>query len=212
MLKRLVIPLCAFIVSPAFGDSLDKHYDEIKIYGGLTSLCKAKPGIEECALAIGDWRPTALSRIKAISPFCIDTCKHDMFGFVQSSIGDREYPVVTTKDFLASAASQGVEISLYPVAMKAFEYKACNGCDHIETYPSSITAILGESRVELPNIGRGTFYIPSKFRKYALSNPNKTIILNLLLPDDTTATARISAKANSEYGKMLRALDYDKIP
>jgi len=212
MRKTGLVLLFLLLAKPVYSDSLDSHYDELKIHGGLAGLCRVKPDIAECRIAIGEWKPSELSRVKAISPFCVDTCKHDVFGFVQSSLGDREYPVVSTKDFSPTSASKGVEISLLPVALKAYEYNACNGCNHIQTFPVGLTALLNGKSVVLPVIGRGIFYIPSEFRRYVLAQANKMITLTLQMPNDQSVNARISSKALIEYTKMLRTLDYDKVP
>ena len=212
MRKLLLFLAPVLITTYATADSLDRHYDEIKTYGGLTALCKAKAEIDECSIAIGEWKPALLEKVKAVSPFCIDTCKHDMFAFVQSSVGDREYPMVATKDFTPSAVSRGVEVNLFPVAVKLFHYRACNGCNHVQTFPAKLTAELSGSTLQMPMIGRGIFYIPSQFRRYVAANPSKAITLSLELPDGEKVSARLSVKALQEYSKMLRALDYDKVP
>ena len=209
--RALLGPLAvALLVAPAArGESLDSFYDEIKSHGGMTGLCQAKPDIDECKYGVGEWKPEELQRAKNRSPFCINTCKHDFFGFVQSPTGDREYPIVRTKDFSPGATSRGVEISLFPVAVKVYEYRACNGCNHVRTSPVRLTSKIEESVIEMPLIGRGTFYIPSKFRELALRGTKENPELTLTMSDDRETTAQISIKAMREYSKMLRALRYD---
>ena len=203
--------LAAFLLAApaARSVSLDSYYDEIKSYGGLTKLCEAEPEIDECKYAVGEWKPKDLQRAKNRSPFCVNTCKHDFFGFVQSPVGNREYPVVRTKDFSPGATSKGVEIYLFPVATKVYEYRACNGCNHIRTFPIRLSSKIGGKTITMPLIGRGTFYIPSQFREMALRGVKENPELTLTMSDDRETTAQISVKAMREYSKMLRALRYD---
>ena len=84
---------------------------------------------------------------------------------MQTSNGQKEYPLVVTKDFDPSHPSKGIEFKLFPVAMNIHKYEGCAGCPHIKSFPISARLVtLKNEIVELPLIARGTFYLPKKFR------------------------------------------------
>ena len=58
--------------------------------------------------------------------FCIENCQLDTFGFVQTSNGQKEYPLVVTKDFDPSHPSKGIEFKFMKKAMKSFKIN-CKG-------------------------------------------------------------------------------------
>lgn len=220
-MKRLLISLI-LLTAPALAgelrsaeltegkiDSLDNHYHTIKLYGSLTELCIAKPNIEECKVAIGRWKPDELERVKALSTFCYQQCEHDEYGFVKSSESGQEYPMVVTKDFDGSSASRGVEFFLYPVAITTYKYKGCSGCSLVKTYPRSVQIIkTGNQIIALPRLARGTFYMTTEARNYALKQPELKVRLSF---DKDNEIRRISPKALSAYKLMLRSLYYDQI-
>ena len=190
-------------------NGLDDHYWEISKFGGLAGLCREKPQIQECALGIGDWKPALLEKVKASSPFCIEDCGLDSFGFVQRSSGGREFPVVVTKDFDPSKPSKGINFSLFPVAIEVYKYTGCTGCPHIKKFPTSAVAILGAQRINLPLLGRGVFYLPSSFRRYLLKSLVDDRKVGIEIgEDESKEIGSISGKAASEYAKMLKALSY----
>ena len=193
----------------ASANGLDDHYWEISKFGGLAGLCREKPQIQECAFGIGDWKPALLEKVKASSPFCIEDCGLDSFGFVQRSSGGREFPVVVTKDFDPSKPSKGINFSLFPVAIEIYKYTGCAGCPHIKKYPTSAVATLGVQRIDLPLLGRGVFYLPSSFRRYVLNGLGDGRKIGIEIgEDESKEIGFISDKAGAEYAKMLKALSY----
>ena len=205
----------AFIASPDIGQvkaqSLDDYVAEIKISGGLKNLCDKISTIDICKYAVGEWKPSELARVKALSPFCIETCGYDIFGFVRTSSNEREYPVVKTKDFDPSAPNRGTEASLYPVAIEIVKYEGCSGCPLIKSFPLKAELISPGTKIELPSLGRGTFYIPSEFRRRVLNGSIKDGAAISYTLSRNSEEMRLSAVAIEEYAKMIRYLSYDKI-
>ncbi len=191
--------------------NLDDYAAEIKISGGLTALCVKMPGIDICKYAVGDWKPNELERVKALSPYCIESCGYDVFGFVRTSSSEREYPVVKTKDFDPSAPNRGTEASLYPVAIEIVKYEGCSGCPLIKSFPLKAEITSPGTKIELPSLGRGTFYIPSEFRRRVLNGSIKDGAIISYTHSRSSEDMRLSAAAIDEYAKMLRSLSYDKI-
>ena len=208
MLSFFLVELCTTVQA----NSLDDHYLEIRKFGGLAGLCREKPEIEECNYGIGDWKPELLEKVKASSPFCIEDCGLDYFGFVQKSGGDREFPVVVTKDFDPSKPSKGINFSLFPVAIEIYKYEGCAGCPHIKKFPTSAVAVIGSERVLLPLLGRGVFYLPSSFRRYALGGLESARQIAVEIDArDSREIGYISSRAATEYAIMLKALNYHLI-
>ena len=198
-------------ITTAKAQSLDSYAAEIKIYGGLSKLCSQLPGIDICKYAVGDWKPNELERVKALSPYCIESCGYDAFGFVRTSSNEREYPVVKTKDFDPSAPNRGTEASLYPVAIEIVKYEGCSGCPLIKSFPLKAEITSPGTKIELPSLGRGTFYIPSEFRRRVLNGSIKVGAIISYTLSRSSEDMRLSTAAIDEYAKMLRSLSYDKI-
>ena len=205
----IFFPLFGFL-KPINSESLDNHFEKIKSKGGLTSLCKSEPFIDECSKAIGEWKPKELERVKTRSLFCIENCQLDTFGFVQTSDGQREYPLVVTKDFDPSHPSKGIEFKIFPVAMNIHKYEGCSGCPHIKSFPISARLMTSKNEiVELPLIARGTFYLPKKFRDEALFCSKKDCELSVEADFvNNKVTKSISKKSVTAYSDMLKALNY----
>ena len=209
---NLLIFICLLgIFKPVNSDSLDNHFEKIKIKGGLTALCKSQPSIDECKEAIGEWKPKELEIVKTKSLFCIENCELDTFGFIQTSDGSREYPMVVTKDFDPSHPSKGIEFKMFPVAMSIHKYKGCAGCPHIKSFPIKANLITSTNElVELPLIGRGTFYLPKKFRNNALYCSTNNCELSIETDFVTKKVIKkISKKSVLAYSDMLKTLNYD---
>lgn len=195
------------------GESLDDYFHMISPLGGMSALCSKYPKIEECISATGEWSPDKLELVKTRAPVCIDVCPLDQYGFVQSSFGGREYPTVRTKDFDASSASRGAEVSMYPVALEIFDYDGCTGCSHVKTFPSALEARLQDgSWLRLPRIGRGVYYLPRWFRVLAMTSAQSGHGIEVrLFFNNNSRIRRISSKAVAEYALMLEELGYASI-
>jgi hypothetical protein len=198
-------------ITTAKAQSLDSYAAEIKIYGGLSKLCSQLPGIDICKYAVGEWKQNELEKVKALSPYCIESCGYDVFGFVRTSSNDREYPVVKTKDFDPSAPNRGTEASLYPVVIEIVKYEGCSGCPLIKSFPLKAEIKSPGAKIELQSLGGGMFYIPSEFRRRALNGSIKDGAVISYTLSRNSEEMRLSAVAIEEYAKMLRSLSYDKI-
>lgn len=208
----LLALMVAFFGS-AKAESLDNNYHKIKSSGGLTNFCISNPRITECRTAIGRWKEDELERVKSKAPYCYEKCAYDQYGFVKSSAGGAEYPMVVTKDFDGSSASRGVEFELYPIAMTTYAYEGCVGCSLKKRYPNKVEFKKnGIHLIQLPRLSRGTFYITSSARELALASAESgdEIIVKLSFNDDVEIR-RISNKALLAYSTMLRALRYDEV-
>jgi len=205
------IVISSLSVTTTRAQSLDSYAAEIKIYGGLSKLCSQLPGIDVCRYAVGEWKPNELERVKALSPYCIESCGYDIFGFVRTSSNEREYPVVKTKDFEPSAPTRGTEASLYPVAIEIVKYEGCSGCPLIKSFPLKAEIKSPGAKIEMQSLGRGTFYIPSEFRRRALNGSIKDGVVISYTLSRNSEEMQLSAAAIEEYAKMLRSLSYDKI-
>ena len=198
-------------IDKAKAQSLDDYIAEIKISGGLTKLCDKISTIDICKYAVGEWKPNELARVKALSPYCIETCGYDIFGFVRTSSNEREYPVVTTKDFDPSAPNRGTEASIYPVAVEIVKYDGCSGCPLIKSFPLKAALKTPGTTIAMPSLGRGTFYIPSEFRRRVLNGSIKDGVVISYTLSRSSEDMRLSVAAIEEYAKMLRSLSYDRI-
>ena len=190
---------------------MDDNFHRIKTAGGLTTLCRNNPEILECKFAIGKWKPQELERVKAMAPYCYEQCEYDQYGFVKPSAGGLEYPMVVTKDFDGSSASRGVEFFMFPIALNLYKYEGCVGCSLRKTYPNKVYIIrVGQQSLQLPRLSKGTFYMTSEARKYAMerSNSGEDMSVQLVFNDDTE-TRRVSKRALSAYALMLSSLKYD---
>jgi len=191
--------------------SLDQNIVLLKESGSLAALCAKDPEIKECKFAIGEWKPNELERAKLEVPMCFDKCMLDVFGFYKDPDTSREIPAVRTKDFDGSAPSRGFEAIFYPVALSLFRYEGCAGCALIYQYPTKIVAILNSQSYSLPMLARGGYYIPSSLRRAMINSQNSPLTLQATTSEGDF-TVNISAIATGEYTKMLRLLQYDKVP
>ena len=66
------VSLLAIVINPqrAYAESLDLYYSSIKSSGSLREFCKDNPMIDECNIAIGEWKPAQLEKVKISSPQC----------------------------------------------------------------------------------------------------------------------------------------------
>ncbi len=194
---------------PGITDSLDLRYTELKTYGGLASFCVSNPKVDECMFAIGDWKPLQLEKIKNSSIQCIDVCPLDIFGFVRSSDGQREYASVATKDFDAGSPSRGVAFKLFPIAVEILKYEGCAGCPLIQTSPISAYLLISSGKVELPLIGYGVFYLPQAARKVMVANGLSELPGTVEIEFANSKEIRtLSGKSLSQYAKMTATLNY----
>ena len=195
---------------PLKAESLDNHYTKIISSGSLTAVCRDNPYIDECKFGIGDWKPEKLAEAKSNAPECLGVCALDMYAFMSSSVGGCSYPMVRTKDFDGSSASNGVEMVLYPVAISLYSYRGCPGCTLIKTYPSALSFKTVAGWRNLPRLGSGVFYLTREFRDKALASAirNQELTLRLTSGEDSQ-DRRISKKATRQYSKMLGELMYD---
>jgi len=197
----------------AQGQTLDDYFHKIQSSGGLTNLCIASPEIAECKSAIGKWKPDQLEQVKSLAPYCYERCEYDQYGFVKSSAGGPEFPLVVTKDFDGSSASRGIEFQLFPVALKTFKYEGCVGCSLNKRYPSKVEFLKQSGgAIQLPRLARGTFYLPVAARSYAMQAAGMSRDISVRLSfNNETETRRISKKALASYALMLRSLMYDRV-
>ena len=212
-MKAIVLALPFLLIQSVHAEGLDDAFHLIKKAGGLTQLCVSNPEIEECKLAIGKWKPQELEKVKAMAPYCYEQCEYDQYGFVKSSGGGPEFPMVVTKDFDGSSASRGVEFFMFPVALKTYKYDGCVGCSLTKRYPSRVDIVQGGSRlIQLPRLSRGTFYMTSAARGYAmkLSRSSEDMLVRLSFNEDVE-TRRISKMALRSYSLMLSSLKYDLV-
>ena len=210
---RLPIAFASLLALPALplqAESLDKHYTKIISRGSLTAVCRENPYIDECRFGIGEWKPEKLLEAKSKAPECLGVCALDMYAFMSSSVGGRSYPMVRTKDFDGSSASNGVEIALYPVALSIYSYRGCPGCTLIKTYPLSLSFKTIAGWKSLPRLGSGVFYLTREFRDKALASAirNQDMTVRLTSGEDSQ-DRRISKKAARQYAKILGDLQYD---
>ena len=189
-------------------ETLDNFLPELKREKSLTSLCKKNLRILECQKAIGEWKIEKFERAKLEVPACFDQCMLDAFGFYKDSQSGKEIPAVRTKDFDASAPSRGFEATLFPVAIKIFRYEGCAGCALTYQYPTKLVAEHGKNTFVLPLLTRGGYYLPATFRKSILRDPSKELQFRAKTTEGEFIM-EISAKAISEYIKMLKLLKYD---
>ena len=134
-MKAIFLALPFLLINSVQAEGLDDAFHLIKQAGGLTQLCTSNPRIAECKFAIGKWKPQELERVKAMAPYCYEQCEYDQYGFVKSSSGGSEFPMVVTKDFDGSSASRGVEFFMFPVALTTYKYDGCVGCSLIKKIP-----------------------------------------------------------------------------
>ena len=134
----------------------------------------------------------------------------DVFGFYKDPDTSREIPAIRTKDFDGSAPSRGFEAVFYPVALRLFRYEGCAGCALIYQYPTKVTAQINGQSYGLPILARGGYYIPSGLRRAIINAPSSPLTLRATTSEGDY-TVNISIKAVSEYAKMLRLLQYDKV-
>ena len=191
--------------------SLDQNIVLLKEARSLAALCANSPDIKECRFAIGEWKPEELERAKLEVPLCFDQCKLDVFGFYKDPDTSKEIPAVRTKDFDGSAPSRGFEAVFYPVALRLFRYEGCAACALIYQYPTKVNAKLNSQSYSLPILARGGYYIPSSLRRAIIQSQTSLLTLQATTSEGDY-TVNISAKATSEYAKMLRLLQYDKVP
>ncbi len=189
-------------------ETLDNFLLELKREKSLTSLCKKNLKILECKKAIGEWKPEKFERAKLEVPTCFDQCMLDAFGFYRNSQSGKEIPAVRTKDFDASAPSRGFEATLFPIAIKIFRYEGCAGCALTYQYPTKLVAEHGENTFELTILTRGGYYLPATLRRSILRDPSKELQFRAKTTEGEFIM-EISAKAVSEYIKMLKLLKYD---
>lgn len=190
--------------------SLDYNIVALKESRSLAALCAKDTQIKECRFAIGEWKPEELERVKLEVPTCFDQCMLDVFGFYKDPETSREIPAVRTKDFDSSAPSRGFEAVFYPVALRLFRYEGCAGCALIYQYPTKVTAQINGQSYGLPILARGGYYVPSGLRR-AIINASSSPLTLRATTSEGDYTVNISIKAVSEYAKMLRLLQYDKV-
>jgi hypothetical protein len=190
--------------------SLDQNIIALKEARSLAALCVRDPQIRECRYAIGEWKPEELERAKLEVPICFDQCMLDVFGFYKDPDTSREIPAIRTKDFDGSAPSRGFEAVFYPVALRLFRYEGCAGCALIYQYPTKVTAQINGQSYGLPILARGGYYIPSGLRRAIINTPSSLLTLRATTSEGDFMI-NISTKAVSEYAKMLRLLQYDKV-
>jgi hypothetical protein len=190
--------------------SLDQNIIALKEARSLAALCVRDPQIRECRYAIGEWKPEELERAKLEVPICFDQCMLDVFGFYKDPDTSREIPAIRTKDFDGSAPSRGFEAVFYPVALRLFRYEGCAGCALIYQYPTKVTAQINGQSYGLPILARGGYYIPSGLRRAIINTPSSLLTLRATTSEGDFMV-NISTKAVSEYAKMLRLLQYDKV-
>ena len=67
--------------------------------------------------------------------------------------------------------------------------------------------------IQLPRLSRGTFYMTSEAREYAMksSRSSEDMVVRLSFNEDTE-TRRISKKALASYSLMLSSLKYNLVP
>lgn len=190
--------------------SLDHRIVDLKEARSLAALCSQDPQIKECRVAIGDWKPSELERVKLEVPACFDQCMLDVFGFYKDPETLREIPAVRTKDFDATAPSRGFEVTFFPVALRLFRYEGCAGCALIYQYPIKVTARIGGQSFNLPILARGGYYVPSGLRRAIINSPMSPLSFQAAIGEGEF-TVNISSKAVSEYARMLRLLKYDQV-
>ena len=134
----------------------------------------------------------------------------DVFGFYKDPDTSREIPAIRTKDFDGSAPSRGFEAVFYPVALRLFRYEGCAGCALIYQYPTKVTAQINGQSYGLSILARGGYYIPSGLRRAIINTPSSPLTLRATTSEGDFMV-NISTKAVSEYAKMLRLLQYDKV-
>jgi len=213
-MKAIFLALPFLLISSVQAEGLDDAFHLIKQAGGLTQLCTSNPRINECKYAIGKWKPQELERVKAMAPYCYEQCEYDQYGFVKSSSGGSEFPMVVTKDFDGSSASRGVEFFMYPVALTTYKYDGCVGCSLVKRYPNRVDIVKGNRRfIQLPRLSRGTFYMTTEAREYAMrsSRSSEDMVMRLSFNEEIE-TRRISEKALTAYSLMLKSLKYDLVP
>ena len=213
-MKAIFLALPFLLISSVKAEGLDDAFHLIKQAGGLTQLCTSNPRINECKYAIGKWKPQELERVKAMAPYCYEQCEYDQYGFVKSSSGGAEFPMVVTKDFDGSSASRGVEFFMYPVALKTYKYDGCVGCSLTKRFPNRVDIVQGNRHfIQLPRLSRGTFYMTSEAREYAMrsARSSEDMVMRLSFNEDIE-TRRISKKALAAYSLMLTRLKYDLVP
>ena len=212
-MKAIFLALPFLLISSVQAEGLDDAFHLIKPAGGLTNLCANNPEILECKLAIGKWKPQELERVKSMAPYCYEQCEYDQYGFVKSSAGGPEFPMVVTKDFDGSSASRGVEFFMFPVALKAYKYDGCVGCSLTKMYPNRVDIVKRNSQfIQLPRLSRGTFYMTSEARDYAmqLARTPENMLVRLSFNKEIE-TRRISKAALRSYSTMLSSLKYDLV-
>jgi len=193
--------------------SLDMRVYELRRYGGMARFCVSNPSVDECRIAIGEWKPVELETVMSQSVQCTDTCPLDTFGFVYSSNGSRVFPQVATKDFDGGAPSRGIEFRLFPVAVEILKYDGCAGCPLIKTSPQSVEVNTSTGKISLPLLGYGVFYLPKAFRSLAIANSGSGLGIETIVDIGKSKEKRtISPSAVKEYAKMLIALNYHLLP
>ena len=213
-MKAIFLALPFLLISSVQAEGLDDAFHLIKQAVGLTQLCTSNPRINECKYAIGKWKPQELERVKAMAPYCYEQCEYDQYGFVKSSSGGAEFPMVVTKDFDGSSASRGVEFFMYPVALTTYKYDGCVGCSLTKRYPNRVDIVKGNRHfIQLPRLSRGTFYMTSEAREYAMrsARASEDMVMRLSFNEDIE-TRRISKKALAAYSLMPSTLKYDLVP
>ena len=213
-MKAIFLALPFLLINSVQAEGLDDAFHLIKQAGGLTQLCISNPRIAECKFAIGKWKPQELERVKAMAPYSYEQCEYDQYGFVKSSSGGSEFPMVVTKDFDGSSASRGVEFFMFPVALTTYKYDGCVGCSLAKRYPNRVDIVKKNMHlIQLPRLSRGTFYMTSEARKYAMksSRSSEDMVVRLSFNEDTEIR-RISKKALASYSLMLSSLKYNLVP
>ena len=213
-MKAIFLALPFLLIGSVQAEGLDDTFHLIKQAGGLTQLCTSNPRITECKYAIGKWKPQELERVKAMAPYCYEQCEYDQYGFVKSSSGGAEFPMVVTKDFDGSSASRGVEFFMYPVALTTYKYDGCVGCSLTKRYPNRVDIVKGNRHfIQLPRLSRGTFYMTTEAREYAMRSSRSSEDMEMRLSfNEEIETRRISKKALTAYSLMLKSLKYDLVP